>query len=163
MQINKNLDKPTNIFISPIKRIMIASLCCLLLSIVNAQGVTPTKQINIDLPNSTLKQLFTVIEQKSEFRFFYDAADININQAISAKYINASIELILNKELGLANLDYEIKGNQIIVKNRPQQTTKIADKTVYQGIPVTGIVTDDNGEPLPGVNVVVNTSLSIYR
>ncbi|MDR1919767.1 MAG: SusC/RagA family TonB-linked outer membrane protein [Tannerellaceae bacterium] len=101
-----------------------------------------------------MKELFAVIEKSSNYRFLYDASDIDVNNPVSAVYANTSIERILKEKL--AHLSYEVKGNQIVVKSKPERV--ISQQQRQQMI--TGTVTDINGDLLPGVNISIKGTTS---
>ena len=98
--------------------------------------------ISLSLPRTTLKELFRVIESKSDYKFLYDSSEIDVNRQLSAVYSNQSVTRILEEVL--KGMHYEIKGKQIIIKKQPEDLQKIA---------VTGIIKDRNGEPVIGANV----------
>jgi len=70
-----------------------------------------------------------------------------INKRITLNLKNKSVEAILDQILDQSNLTYRIFENNLIVVT--------PEVYVRQGITITGRVTDNAGEPLPGVNVMV--------
>ena len=136
------------------RKIFLVALLSLAISLltVSAQN-TASKQINLSLTNATLKELFNAIEQASNFRFLYDAKDVNANARVTAIYTNTSIDRILREKL--TDYVYEIKGNQIVVRSKPTSEVTIAQTTA---IHITGVVTDAAGEPIPGASIIVKNT-----
>jgi TonB-linked SusC/RagA family outer membrane protein len=148
MQRLKKIIKKTN-FGNFLRKIMLAGICPFFCSIVaDAQTNTASKTINVSITNATLKDLFSVIEKASSFRFFYDASDINVNTPITAHYTQTIIDRILKEKL--SDFSYEIKGNQIIVKSKVK-TMQLSPQSKH----ITGMVTDENSEPIAGAMIVV--------
>ncbi|MDR0844133.1 MAG: carboxypeptidase-like regulatory domain-containing protein, partial [Tannerella sp.] len=149
MQRTQKFIRQTNVG-NLLRKIMVAcigiAVCC---TGINAQTATASKRIDVSLTNSTLKELFTVIEKNSNYRFLYDASDINVNTPVSAVYKNTSIDQILKEKL--TNLSYEVKGTQIVVKSKPEITVT----QQQQGKRITGTVIDQTGETVIGASVVV--------
>ena len=106
--------------------------------------------LTINLKDKSMKEVFTEIEKNSEFIFIYeDAMDLSKKVSIQAKKEN--INSILNKLFESTNMQYIISDRQIAISQKsppPQAPTQ-------QGIRVTGTVSDDYGELLPGVSVTV--------
>ncbi|MDR0575015.1 MAG: TonB-dependent receptor [Tannerella sp.] len=133
----------SNLFIT----FMVVGLCLFICNApVCAQTNTASKTINVSLTNATLKDLFSAIEKASSFRFFYDAADINVNTPVTANYTQTSIDRILREKL--SDFSCEIKGSQIIVKSKTESASSGSTVTV------TGTVTDEKGEPVIGANIL---------
>ena len=154
MQSNRFFTKQTNPggYKRKIFLFVLMSIALNLLT-VSAQN-TASKQINLSLTNATLKELFNAIEQASNFRFLYDAKDVNTSAIVTAIYTNTSIDRILREKL--SDYAYEIKGNQIVVRSRQTAEVTSAQTPVKR---ITGAVTDAAGEPIPGATVLVkNTS-----
>jgi TonB-linked SusC/RagA family outer membrane protein len=126
--------------------IMSLSISCLA---VSAQSPESTR-IDLSLINATLKELFIAIEEASNFRFLYDAKDVNTDVPVTAKYKNTSIDRILREKL----TDYvcEIKGNQIVVRSKRIAAVTSAQAPAKR---ITGVVVDSSDEPIPGAAVRV--------
>lgn len=93
-----------------------------------------------------LADLFSGIEQKSEYLFFYADADIR-NIRVSVNVENKRIDEILDLVLKETNLSYSINGRNVnIIKNITSGQT---------GRRIAGVVLDSNGEPIIGASVLV--------
>jgi TonB-linked SusC/RagA family outer membrane protein len=99
-------------------------------------------KIAINEKNKSLKNVLKTIENDTKFRFVYNTADIKEDQTVSINE-NNSVEVVLLKLLTAKNIDFKQVGNNIIL-------IKKADP-----IKIKGRVTDEKGEPLPGVSVRV--------
>ncbi|HZK95121.1 MAG TPA: TonB-dependent receptor [Prolixibacteraceae bacterium] len=102
-----------------------------------------------------MQELFTKIEKSSEYRFFYNNDEVDINQRISVDAEDKTIGTIL--ETALKGLPYSFKEteNKLIVIERTGEITNPSGTNVQQGKKVTGKVTDPSGVAIPGASVVL--------
>lgn len=99
----------------------------------------------LSVKNASLKEVLTEIETKTTVRFSYVDKDIESSNDItlSKEYPNA--EALLNELLPSRNLEFIRTGNTIAIKKKSTEEKKRK---------VTGIVTDEQGEPIIGAHVV---------
>ncbi|MBI9065158.1 MAG: carboxypeptidase-like regulatory domain-containing protein, partial [Marinilabiliaceae bacterium] len=107
-------------------------------------------KISINGNQVALQNILDQIEKQSEFSFLYNRDVVNLNRRINVSLDDLSIEEVLSKVLEGTNVNYRIIDKQIVLTpnftahNHASQQDKII---------VRGVVTDNTGEPLPGVNV----------
>ena len=103
-------------------------------------------KLTIDLNNVSVEDALRTIEDQSEFYFVYNKEAINVNRKVNLDVKNQTVDQILDNLFENTNVNYEIKSRHIILstlqQNQPEKT-------------VTGKVTNKDGEPIPGVTVVV--------
>jgi TonB-linked SusC/RagA family outer membrane protein len=102
--------------------------------------------LNVDSKNKTVKEVLLDIEKQSEFRFFYNEQFTDLNRYVKFDIDNESIDAAMDKLFESSNFTYKIMENNLIV---------ITPGEMDQGKTVTGSVTDESGQPLPGVTVVI--------
>ena len=102
--------------------------------------------ISLNLDKVTFKKVFKAIEQQGSFRFVYKDEILPHEQRISIAVENASLEDVLKQILKNTELSFRrLSGSLVVI------TSEAAAKNA---ITISGKVTDDKGEPLPGVNIV---------
>ena len=117
------------------------------------------KQLTINVENITLQQAIQKIQDQSEFDFFYKNVDLEkIQKKVSVDFKGKTIHEVLPELLKGTELAYKVMKKDIVIfplSNSSLDGTK--DQEVrQQQIEVRGTVTDaQTGEPLPGVNIVV--------
>lgn len=121
---------------------------------VSASVYSQQAKINLKLDNASLEEVFRAIREQSHFDFFYKTDQIPSNKKVSVDYRNAQVEAVLSKVLEGTNLGFYVLDQDIVISPR-----KIQDEVqAQQASEVKGKVTDVNGNPLPGVTVVLKNS-----
>jgi len=114
-----------------------------------------SQTMSVKLKNSTLQELFVQIEKSSNYRFFYNNDDVDVNQRISVDIEEKTIGTILNSALeGLPYSFKELESNLILIERKGDKP--ISNGTIIQKQnPISGKVTDSSGSALPGVSIVI--------
>jgi len=103
-------------------------------------------RLTVDSKNKTVKEVLLNIENQSEFRFFYNEQFTDLNRYVKFNIDNESIDKVMDKLFESSNFTYKIMENNLIV---------ITPGEMDQGKTISGMVADENGQPLPGVTVVI--------
>ncbi|SHJ55306.1 TonB-linked outer membrane protein, SusC/RagA family [Tangfeifania diversioriginum] len=111
-------------------------------------------KLTLKMENARITEVFDAIEQQSEFYFFYNRDYFNDQREVSIDYSNKNIEVILDELFEEENVEYEIVDRNILIKI-PKIAPGISDNSAQQQPAISGTVTDEAGQPLPGVTVVV--------
>ena len=131
-----------------ITRIMKITAILILTGILQVSAVTYAQEhrISVAVENGTFYDVVSQIEKQSEFMFFYKSEEIDNNQRINLKVKDKLVSEILSEITKNNNLTYKITGKHIIITKAT--TTSQAPRKI------TGIITDENGEPIIGANIV---------
>jgi TonB-linked SusC/RagA family outer membrane protein len=121
---------------------------------IASESYSQSTRLTLNMRNSTVKEILGKIEDQSEFRFFYsDKVDVNRVTSISQK--DKKIFDILDELFEGTGVTYEIRGRQIALS----RDNEFSNFSVRQNFPqtntVSGKVTDPDGQPLPGVTIIV--------
>jgi TonB-linked SusC/RagA family outer membrane protein len=140
-----------------IKRILnIMRISVLLLTVgifsLSASIYSQDAKVSIQLENKSVNDVFTAIKAQTSYSFWFDIKDVDIEQQVSLHVTDETVKSVLDKTLKSQNVDFIIYGNHIVIA---QKGTLGALKNQQQGITITGTVTDEANDPLPGVNVTV--------
>ena len=146
-------------------KIMRITLFLLFFGILFSQAATGYSQgveVILDLKSASIKQICEEIEKKSDFRFIFAGnANKSIHKKVEITTNSQNIEKILDNILSDTDLIYNILDNQIVVyRNKEKDTSKEIEKSmselaVQQQNIVKGYVTDSQGQPLPGVTIII--------
>lgn len=120
------------------------------------------REVSIKLLNVSLKMVLQEIEKQTNVRFVYSNNAVETNKNVSLQVSNEALTLVLPKLLYPNKLRYEIVEEQIVLKKNIDQSALVAkEKEVFITAvedKVTGKITAEKGEVLPGVSVLVKNS-----
>ena len=135
-------------------------LMCLVVALgctsLNAEVWSQEKKINLQLGEVNLEQLFEQIQQQINLQFVFNHEDVQ-GDKVNANITGKTVAEILDAALKDKPLKYEILSNYIVISPKTIQPTQQTKE-----IKITGKVTDESGEVLPGVSVFIKgTSLGV--
>ncbi len=113
-----------------------------------ATGQSP---VTLHIKNVEISQLFGTLEKQTGYHFLFNSRLPAIHKLVNVDVDNADIKEVLNIVLSGTGLIYKMLDNKLIV---------ISSDQVNQDIVITGLVTNENGEPLSGVSISVNETKS---
>jgi TonB-linked SusC/RagA family outer membrane protein len=126
--------------------------------VMNMSAAMPPEVLTVQLQDKTLGEVFSYIENHSNYLFIYQGSKVDLNQKIDVNMTNKSVNEILKEIFSNSEFKYVIKGRQIIVKKEASENKNaepIALQRDVRNLTIHGSVADANGSPLVGVNVVV--------
>ena len=116
-------------------------------------------RISIDLYQTSLVKGFREIEKQTDLSFTYDKSSIDRQQVFSYQNTNGTVEEILLFLSEKFNLEFRQVNNTISVNEIPIGKRDASVEVVIDDqYTVSGTITDEKGEPLPGVSVVEKNS-----
>ncbi|MCG6190054.1 SusC/RagA family TonB-linked outer membrane protein [Maribellus maritimus] len=143
-------------------KIMKISVFLLLISITSVYASSTYSQstkLTASLKNATIEQVFDLIQSQSEFIIFYRDDQVNVKKEVSVDVKESTVDRILDQALENTNLEYKIYDRQIVIipGREIERAEVILDdlKAEQRTKKVTGKVLDTDGNPIPGVSVLV--------
>lgn len=118
------------------------------LGAVRAQQAQQT--IAVNFRNATVQQVFTWLDNHSQYDFVYNNSQIESLPRVSIQMNNTTVVEVVKHCLRNSSLSYQIRGNMIVI--RPSDEIK---KGTEEAVQFSGVVYDENGLPLAGVSVVL--------
>ena len=132
-----------------ISRVFMLFLCCLLLSIPTfAQN--SSARITIHKKNISVIEALKEVEKQTKLSVGYNESQLKNKPSISLALEKATLENSLTEILKGTGYTYQLKGKYVIIV--PQEKKEVEQVSTKR---VTGQVLDEQGEPLIGVNVLV--------
>ena len=122
-----------------------------------ASGYGQSKNVSIIAEGVPLTQVFQLIEDQTDFHFFYNSKEIDVKQRVAFSAKDESVIIVLQNLFSSSNISYQILGNQIVLKKTLKTDGKnlITSQSQIQEKPITGTITDKTGMPLAGVTVLI--------
>ncbi len=111
--------------------------------------------ISIRVENERVKSILAQIEKSIETKFAYNPQSIPVNKKVSLSLENEKLADVLDRLLSPFRVEFEVSGDFIILSKRTGELFSLEAEEPVAILPITGRVTDENGEPLPGVNVLI--------
>ncbi|MCM4162662.1 MULTISPECIES: TonB-dependent receptor [unclassified Arenibacter] len=135
----------------------------LILSIftVQANSYAQKAKVTLDLRQVKMYKVFEEIESLTDFKFLYDNTKIDTAELVSIKASNMPVSEVLNILFKNTSIYYVVRKKQIVLKSQKatlpapikEESEVIEEEKFVQNI-ISGTITDDIGQPLPGANVV---------
>jgi TonB-linked SusC/RagA family outer membrane protein len=130
---------------------------------INATTYSQKTRISLDMNDVQLSEVLNRIETISEFKFFVDTQKIDVKFEVNIKANKEKIFDILDKLFLGTDITYEVYNKQILLKKVDVKPTKksisigpdqsyFETKILQQAI--TGSISDKDGTPLPGANIL---------
>ena len=119
---------------------------------VSANSYSQKTRLDVNLSNTTIKDLFGYIEQTSKFVFLYRNEDFNTTKKVSIDIKDATINQILEQVLKDEKVVYDVYERQIVIRKAGEPDLNGQQPQKKE---ISGKVHDSNGLLLPGVSVVV--------
>ncbi|MCG8309788.1 MAG: SusC/RagA family TonB-linked outer membrane protein [Cytophagales bacterium] len=115
--------------------------------------------LTIDLEEATLEETFRVISEKTNFKFAFDHGKVHLKDKVTTASKEESLDNILRDISRQANLQFRrVNDNIFVTRKKGGRVVEVdfAGDESMQGKTITGKVTaHEDGEGLPGVNVIV--------
>jgi len=127
-------------------------------------GTGYSQKIILAKSNIRLESALRAIEKQTHYLFLYDKMEVPVNQRVTVNIQNESIEETLRQLLKGLPLSYKIFNHNIVIRKEHSTSVKsftpdllgesmLSEEDVLRSI--SGKVTDDNGEGLPGVSILI--------
>ncbi len=134
----------------------------LLVSLLKIQASTYSQntKITLNVKEESLGQIFNKIETISEFRFLYESDKIDLNRKITLNVDKKNISDVLQVMFKGTDVAYRTNDRQILLTIKQKVPSATAEAKVNlieveQITEVSGVVSDQNNVPIPGVNIVI--------
>lgn len=136
----------------------------LVFSVIQVWGGNSYSQItklSLNLKDATVQQVLDEIENLSEFYFLYSGKLVDVDRKVDIDVKNKKIKDILSDLFTGEDINCLVMDRQILLS--PKYITERINVTrdrQPQEIVVKGKVTDEDGNPLPGVNIIIKGTLT---
>jgi TonB-linked SusC/RagA family outer membrane protein len=124
----------------------------LIFSSVWAETYSQTSKLSVNLKNATVQNFIKEIEDQTGYLFLYQDEVVDKHQRITIEAKDETLENVLKKFGEQVSVVAEIAEKQIILKKAPETLKLPAQQPARQ---ISGFVAGADGQPLPGVTVVV--------
>jgi TonB-linked SusC/RagA family outer membrane protein len=137
------------------KLIFLLTVVCFLHT--SATVYSQATKFSFEMKNQRIQDVLREIEKNSEFRFFYQREQVDVEQIVTLNVTDKTVEEILPELFTGQKVVFDVRQDNLILI-KPEQGTIESSTEFYaqqQLNSVSGKVTDTSGQPLPGVTVLV--------
>jgi len=113
------------------------------------------QRITISKSNASLPTILKEIRTQSGYDFFFEDTSLENAKRVTIDVTNGTLEEVLKASFKDQPFIYSVTKNTIVIKRKPILSTKPKPEPQHIQQTLTGKVTDEAGNPLPGVSVLV--------
>ncbi len=133
------------------KNVLKMKLTLLFLSLTFAQLIANDSysqtRLSMDMKNTTVENVLNEIESQSGYYFIFNRNIVDVNRKVNVSYEDQNVEQALTNLFEGTDVSVDIKDTHIILKSN--------SVNLQLQKSITGNITDDTGESLPGVTVAL--------
>jgi TonB-linked SusC/RagA family outer membrane protein len=126
---------------------------------VGAQDIL-NQRVTLHASNEEMKTVLVRLNKLTQIRFTYSSALLRTQKKVSINMVDRPLGDILDELFKPNNISYKIEGKQVVLLRTAPSPSSFLEKTnaAYPNNVdrnITGKVSDEKGQPLPGVSIVV--------
>ena len=108
------------------------------------------QNVTVKMKNSSFIQIAKEIQKQTDLTFLYNDAKVGNITGLNPDFTNTDVKTVLEYCLKNSGLTFLIMDNTVVVS-----PVKPTNQQQGNKLTVTGKITDQQGQPLPGVNVII--------
>jgi TonB-dependent starch-binding outer membrane protein SusC len=125
---------------------------------VQATDSVGLEKISLEKESATVKTILKEIEKQSDLRFFYNSRHVDVKRKVTVHFKDAAIKDVIEEIFRGTSIAYKFSGRQILLY-QPLTSGQASEELPQENNPnfaftVSGLASDDAGQPLPGVNIL---------
>src|SRR5690606_5228806 len=142
-----------------ISQLLLAALFCSVSLAHSLRGQEIlAKEISIHMESVEISKILNQLEKQAKVKFIYSSQSIQLKHKASVTAENKPLISVLDELFSPIYVQYEVVGSRIILRRKPAEKRRSDLQTLLPDRSISGIVRDENGEGLPGVNVLIKGS-----
>lgn len=129
-------------------RLRVLFLSLILVQMFSGASLAQTAgKLNIEMKNTPIEAVLNKIERDTDYRFVYNKDIVNVGQTVSISVKEKNISEVLDVLFKNSPISYSISGRQIVLNKK-------SEKAAATKATISGVILDESGQPLPGVNIM---------
>jgi hypothetical protein len=160
MQFPFNPSVPAKTGRTQMLRVMKLTAVILLAACLQVSANGYSQKVTLNMQNVTFEKVFKEIKRQTGFLFLYNNLELKKVGKISVSVKDEDIEVVLTKCLSYTGFTYKIVDRTIVLNPKPvipQPVIKNVSDPVFIStlIDIKGKITDDEGQPLENVTILI--------
>jgi hypothetical protein len=131
-------------------KLIVFVICFTALGALASSSYSQATKLSLNINNTSIKEVLLEIENKSDFYFLYNNDLIDVEKKVDVEVKEKKITAILDILFEGQEVNFSIMDRQIVIS--PKDINNPNPSAQPQ---ITGEVTDEFGEPMPGVTVLI--------
>ena len=127
---------------------------------IKAQGIL-NKKVNVTLSNTTMLEALQYLQKNNNVKFIYSASSLDADKHFSLNISNQTLKTVLDQVFKDNGINYDVMNDRVVLEKKAATapTVNAADpgvvitEEVAAKVTITGKVTDNTGQPVPGATV----------
>ena len=137
-------------------RITMFLLLFSVIQVMAKSSYSQSTKLSLNLNDVSIEHVLDEIENQSEFYFLYNQKLVNVDRKVNVNTRNKKISTILTNLFEGYEVNCLVMDRQIVLSPKNiEERVDITRNRLAQELIVTGTVTDENEEPLPGLSIVI--------
>ena len=140
------------------KTLMIMKCCIVFIFLfslnLSARVYSQQQLVTLNLSDVSVEQFVKAVKEQTTLRFMYNSTLVREAGKVSVSVKDVELEDVLKMVLGKVNLEFEFFNNVILIRAKGEKEAA-QEKRVIRGT-----VRDEEGQPLPGVTVLVKGTVT---
>lgn len=99
-------------------------------------------------------QVLSEIEEQTDYLFVYDVNEVDLDRNVNVRAENRPVSEVLDEVFEGTDVDYAMEGKNIMLMKRSKKETPASAQQTSENT-IQGVVTDANGEPIIGANIMI--------
>lgn len=133
-------------------KITIVALFTCIYTLFAVEANSQNAKVSIQANGFSVQKVISEIEKQTDYLFVYDKNEVNVNRKVYLKFENETVAEVLNKVFEGTGVAYKVVGKNITLAKGIVTAENLVKQQVSKK--VTGVIKDQNGEPIIGANVV---------
>ena len=117
-----------------------------------ASAYAQLRKVSFEVQNVNLAEIIAILEKSTNYTFLYQDEQVERVKNLTFHFVDEKLSDVLEKCLADTDLDYSIVDQTVVLRLKD---TKPQEQPQVNSHKVSGVVTDKNGVPLPGVTVML--------
>ncbi len=137
-------------------QLLIASLFCgiSLAHTLRGQEIL-AREISLQMESVEVSKILNQLEKQARVKFVYSTHSIQLRQKASLNVHNRPLFSVLDELFSPLQVQYEVLGSRILLRKKAFEKQSSGLRITFPDRNVRGVVTDEKGEGLPGVSILL--------
>lgn len=118
------------------------------------ESYSQNMRVTVVSSSITTGQVLSEIEDQTDYLFVYDVNEVNLDRNVNVRAENRPVSEVLDEVFEGTDVDYAMEGKNIMLMKRSKKEALVSVQQT-SGNTIKGVVTDANGEPIIGANIMV--------